>query len=368
MSRFDVVALISSYNEADVIDQVLAHLVKQGAMAYLIDDGSTDETVEIAAKWLGRGLIEIERRPASDTFDWLSILRRKAALAEELDAAWLIHHDADEFRYAPFEGMTLAESLARVQELGYNAVDFRVLNFRPLTDDEPDAANVQRSMTFYEPGDTWDATQIKAWRNRRGVDLVESGGHEAAFENREVFPIQFLVRHYPIRGQAHGRRKLFSERLTRFSPVELSRGWHRQYDAFVAGGPLAWRRGELTEFDEAEVFKQLRSTHRDSARLHNAHIVHTDLRGQIQAADLKLQQERMQIQALCQQVRNLEDALRRRQAENDRVQRSAEESANAADRERAVLKNELDAMRNSWSWRLTASLRMLGSLFHRRGM
>src|SRR5262249_22194019 len=50
------------------------------------------------------------------------------------------------------------------------------------------------------------------------------------FPNRRIFPVQFLLRHYPIRGQKHGMKKVFEERKPRFLENEKSRGWHRQYD------------------------------------------------------------------------------------------------------------------------------------------
>ena len=50
------------------------------------------------------------------------------------------------------------------------------------------------------------------------------------FEGRRIFPLRFLLRHYPIRGQTHGRRKVLEERKGRFVDDELAYGWHRQYD------------------------------------------------------------------------------------------------------------------------------------------
>jgi len=60
-----VVALITSYNERRFIGPCLEHLYEQGVESYLIDNGSTDETVEIAEQFLDRGLIAIEEFPLS---------------------------------------------------------------------------------------------------------------------------------------------------------------------------------------------------------------------------------------------------------------------------------------------------------------
>ena len=61
---FRVVAIISAFNEEDIIDPILAHLGGNGVETYLIDNRSTDDTVERARAWFGRGLIGIESFPA----------------------------------------------------------------------------------------------------------------------------------------------------------------------------------------------------------------------------------------------------------------------------------------------------------------
>jgi chromosome segregation ATPase len=39
-----------------------------------------------------------------------------------------------------------------------------------------------------------------------------------------------LLRHYPIRGQRHGEKKVLQERKPRFIKQETELGWHRQYN------------------------------------------------------------------------------------------------------------------------------------------
>src|SRR5947207_3750881 len=104
MSDFRVIALISAYNEADIISQVIGHLVKNDVEVYLIDHHSTDDTVAEARRWLGKGLVHIETFPEDAGFPdelaqcyaWEKILERKEQLARQLQADWFMHHDADE--------------------------------------------------------------------------------------------------------------------------------------------------------------------------------------------------------------------------------------------------------------------------------
>ncbi len=264
--EFSVVAIIAAYNEADIIGSVVRDLIDQGISIYFLDDGSTDGTVEAVEPYTDRGVIKIERlrdtaAARSSEFNWEHILRRKAQLASELDADWFIHHDADEFRESPWADVPLKEAIRRVDTMGYNAIDFASLDFHP-TDDLFRGGDARPAFDFYSEGAQYDKVQIRCWKKTGGVDLASTGGHEARFENRNVFPIRFLLRHYPVRGQAHGDRKVFVDRQPRFVEPERARGWHVQYDGFVKGTSFIHDPCTLTRFDPAGVRIGLSLRHR----------------------------------------------------------------------------------------------------------
>jgi uncharacterized coiled-coil DUF342 family protein len=256
---FRVIAIISAFNEGDIISPVIGHLAENGVGVYLIDNHSTDDTIAQATPWLGRGLLQIEPFPsnlpagseARLPFDWTGILRRKEELASELGADWYIHHDADEIRESPWPGMTLKESIRWVDTLGYNCIDFRLLNFPPTDDEFKQGDDPRTYFRFYEEGAECDKVQLKCWKaSKVPVSLAPHGGHEARFQGRRVFPIQFLLRHYPIRGQKHGVKKVFAERRNRLLQAEKSQGWHRQYDQIVDERHVFLRNAaELRPFD-----------------------------------------------------------------------------------------------------------------------
>jgi hypothetical protein len=142
-----------------------------------------------------------------------------------LESDWFINQDADEFRESPWLHLDLLQGIRQVDALGYNAIDFEVLNFWPTHDRFRSRDDVREAFRFYEPGGPFDRLQIRCWKKLRApFDLVTSGGHEVVFEGRKVFPLRFLLRHYPIRSQAHGERKVFAERRPRFDPPS-ARGW-----------------------------------------------------------------------------------------------------------------------------------------------
>jgi hypothetical protein len=266
---FSVVAIISAYNEADIIEQVVDDLVTQGVQIYLLDDGSTDGTAAAVERHVGRGVIGIERL-APAAFDWERILVRKAQLAAELDASWFIHHDADEFRESPWPNLSLREAIRRVDALGYNAIDFAGLDFWPTAQAVAQGADIRRALTMYSELAPYDRVQIRCWKKTAIVDLAASGGHEAQFPERRVFPIRFILRHYPIRGQAHGERKVFAERRNRFLTGERERGWHVQYDHLHEGASFIKDASTLTPFDADATRIALSLRHRGVEELEHA--------------------------------------------------------------------------------------------------
>ena len=259
---FTVTAIVATYNEEDVIGQVVADLVRQGVQVYLLDDGSTDGTVAEVEPWAGRGVVGIERRPAAATGSWAAILRRKEELARELDADWFLHQDADELRESPWEGLSLYGAIRRVDRLGYDAIDFQVLDFQPTGEEWKAGDDLRASFTHWSAAQPDDKLQVKAWRKTADVDLVSSGGHEARFPGRRVCPLRFLSRHYPVRSQAHGERKVFRERLSRLAEETQERGWHVHYQRFAPGTSFVRDPATLTRFDADAVRFALIENHR----------------------------------------------------------------------------------------------------------
>src|SRR3954471_22720098 len=118
-----VIALLATYDEERFVASCLEHLIRGGVEVFLIDNESTDGTVEIARSYLGNGLVGVEIVPRTGVYSWRPLLRRKSELAITLKADWFLHVDADEVRLPPSSGTTLAEALLDVDRQGYNAVN-----------------------------------------------------------------------------------------------------------------------------------------------------------------------------------------------------------------------------------------------------
>lgn len=368
MPAVPVVALVATYNEADVIGWVVRDLVAQGIAVYVLDDGSTDGTVEALEPLVGHGVLAVERLPASDppSFSLARIMRRKEALARELPAGWFINHDADEFRESPWAEADLAAAIARVDALGYNAIDFELLNFWPTHDDFQPGDDPRTAFRHYQRGDAWDRVQIRCWKNLGvPVDLAGSAGHEAAFAGRRVFPLRFLLRHYPIRGQAHGERKVLRERLPRFDAAERGRGWHVQYEAVHPDARFLRDAAALVPYDPAAVRLDLLLRHRGVEALERAAAA---LEAEVGARTREAAALRAELDALQATLAATAADRDARGTEIGRLRSALDVAGEEAHRLRAALteaRGRLDAVYTSRSWRWTAPLRRAQRLVDR---
>lgn len=254
-ANFRVVAVMTVYNEEDIIVPALRQLIGQGISVYVVDNWSTDASYRLASQFLGNGVIGVERFPAAGPqpyFNLAQILGRVEELTRTLEADWFVHHDADEIRISPWPGLNLREGLYRVDRAGFNCVDHTVLMFRPVDDGFVSGTCFEDYFRYCEFGsDDHDFIKINAWKNTGApVRLAEAGGHEVRFEGRRIYPFKFLLKHYQVRSQEHGRRKVLRERKARWNPVERAQGWHTHYEHVNDAYNFLGEPGRLILFDE----------------------------------------------------------------------------------------------------------------------
>jgi hypothetical protein len=253
---FRVVAIMSAYNEADIVLPSIRQLAGQGVEVYLVDNWSTDGTYELAQRLPAGMLGGIERFPEkgpTQFYEWSALLARVEEIGREVRADWFIHHDVDEVRLSPWPGVSLRQGIYAVDVAGFNAIDHTVLLHPAVDDSFTPGTDFQQHFRWFEFAERHGpSVQIKAWKNLgQRIALAASGGHEAWFHGRRVYPYKFLLKHYPIRSQSHGEKKVFAERQARWHPEERARGWHVQYDKFRPGDRFVRDRQELELFDEA---------------------------------------------------------------------------------------------------------------------
>ena len=222
-----VVTILAAYNEQRFIGGCLDHLVNQGVEAYLIDNESTDRTVEIAERYLGRGLIGIETLPrVGGVHSWSRILRRKEEVAATLEADWFMHADPDEIRLPPRPNQTLAEAFAEVDAQGYNTINFVEFTFIPTRESpEHDHPRFMQTMKWYYPFMRRLPYRENAWKRQpEPVNLVSSGGHRVQFPELCQYPEPFRMKHYQFLSLEQARVKYL--RNKRYDAAEkVGKSW-----------------------------------------------------------------------------------------------------------------------------------------------
>jgi len=259
--NFSVIAIITSYNEEDIIIPSLNYLINQGIKIYLIDNWSNDNTYNYAKNFLNKGLIGLELFPQngpSKYYNWKDLLNRVEYLSSLLKADWFIHQDVDEIRESPWINVKLKDAIYYVDECGFNAIDHTVITFHPTDNNFKLGYDFNDYFKYFDFGKRGGHfLQIKAWKKvNNKISLAESGGHEIIFKDRKVFPFKFLLKHYPIRSQFQGEKKIYIDRIPRWNPEEKKIGWHIQYDHIGKNYSFLKKPEDLLFFNKEEFYKK----------------------------------------------------------------------------------------------------------------
>ena len=243
-------AIIATFNDLDIAPQVVRKLLQDGIDVHIIDNWASDGTYEALASL---NTLSIERFPPSGPspyFKLRPILCRKEEIAAQFPGRWIINQDSDEIRCSPWPNVTLSEAIERVDDAGYNAINFDVLSFRPVDDRFRPGNDPESHFRYFEPGNS-SIGQVKAWRQPpQRVTLSTSGGHDVLFDGRRIFHEHFILKHYCFRHPVQARRKIV-ERMNRLDPEERAMGWHVHYDKYSHDGDFIWDPGQLRRFSIA---------------------------------------------------------------------------------------------------------------------
>jgi hypothetical protein len=109
-------AILSTFNEDDIIAEVITNWLRDGCDVHVVDNWSTDHTYEIIGGIAKAhpDRVAVERFPTErgSHYQWKRILIRKEEIAATMLKRWIIHSDADEVRLSPWPDVSLSEGLA----------------------------------------------------------------------------------------------------------------------------------------------------------------------------------------------------------------------------------------------------------------
>ena len=207
--KFGVLGIMK--NEAMNIDEWVSHYLSVGAgKIFLIDNGSTDDTVAKAKVWVAKGVLELVEYPKSHNQTqhyWAAFNEMKVGKKCE----WLLVADLDEFWFCP-SGETIATCLD-----GFSGLDVIYANWRMFGSNglEKHPKSIRLAFTNCAPG-------LYAHTERKYIcrtSVVKSGGtlgihvvNQACSSRTVSENARFHLNHYAIQS------------LEFFQKVKMTRG------------------------------------------------------------------------------------------------------------------------------------------------
>ncbi|SFH03900.1 glycosyltransferase family 2 protein [Methylobacterium gossipiicola] len=229
-------------NEIDIIADWLTYHLAQGVDFIIVtDNGSTDGTLDVVARFVptGRVCLLIEEDQDYRQYAWVT---RMAGLARDLfKADWIINSDADEFWHA--EGGSLK---AVLETAAADVLMVRRRNMIPPEDGRPFLAD--GTLAVLEPVADRSRSKLirtvsaKAVCRGPGFVAIGQGNHAATYDrpvSRADEP-RLTIYHYPVRSYAQFEAKVIQGGAAYARNTEFDSGvgghWRRWYATWQAGG------------------------------------------------------------------------------------------------------------------------------------
>jgi len=224
-----IVGMLPVYNEIDIVEEVIQHLLSQGLDLVVLDNGSTDGSFEICKKFAEKRLITLNQVKTSK-FDFPLILRILYDMALTRNPDWLIRSDQDEILESGTPKLTLKEAIEQEDEKDCNLIQFDVFEFFATNNDNLSAKSIKDKFRYY----SWQHDYAyRAWKHIPGVRVENAAGHMPIFP--EGYPYRmsekkFVLRHYRFRNKEQAIRNN-EERLMRTKDIpERKIGWYTHFD------------------------------------------------------------------------------------------------------------------------------------------
>lgn len=222
-AHFRLTAIVTCRNAEATLARCLDHLAWHGAEIVVIDNGSTDSTLEIASRHLGGAVVELRHDPFVGAFDLTRQLRLKRDVIRSAGSGWIIHADADEFLDTP-DRQPLHDFLRLWDKSAVFAFPCDEIMFLPRSEDEcHDAETFESTMQSCIRVSEHDPKQ-RVFRADAALDLwMTTGGHTVTASGTALAPVALRLRHYFGLSLDQIRAEYYSRV---FAPGDLAKLWH----------------------------------------------------------------------------------------------------------------------------------------------
>jgi len=198
--------MLPTYNDEDIIQEVIEHLISQEIPLVVLDNGSTDNTYKICEKFVGDGILELKQF-RTQTYQWDLILRMLYDIALTHAPDWVIRSDSDEILESGIKNLTLKKAIEQIDTQGYNLIQFDGFEFF-MTNEDDSEKSVRKKMKYY----SWQGDFFyRAWKYNPGIRIGDKMGHLPIFPDGlkyNISPQKFVLRHYPFRSKKQAETKM----------------------------------------------------------------------------------------------------------------------------------------------------------------
>ena len=201
------------FNAADIVEEVIEHILSQGMELVVLDNGSTDGSYEICKKFEDKHMIKLNQYKNS-TFDYGLLSRILYDMAIELEPNWLIRNDQDELLESGLPNASLKKAIEEEDSKGFNLIQFDVMEFFMTNNDNLSAKSLPEKFPYY----SWQHDfAYRAWKHIPGTRVEDTLSHHPIFPEGYLYKIpdrKFILRHYRFRSKEQAMKNN-TERLER---------------------------------------------------------------------------------------------------------------------------------------------------------
>jgi len=202
-----ILGMLSTYNDEDIISEVIENYLSQGIELVILDNGSKDKTFDICKKFLNKGILHL-RQYTTDTFQGFLILRMLYDMALRYSPEWVIKVDSDDFFESGIKNVTLKEAIEKIDSENYNLIQFDHFDFFMTDNDNEHENSIKKRLPYY----SWEGDFVyRAWKYFPGIRIGSEGGHYPIFpegHQYRIYPKKFVARHYSFRNKIQAEKKM----------------------------------------------------------------------------------------------------------------------------------------------------------------
>jgi hypothetical protein len=202
-----MLGVLLCYNDGDILEDAIRHLLENNHHVVAWNHGSTDETAQVLDR-MRPDLLEVTDIGRDVDFYDLYPLMSKHLMTNYVSRYdWISWPDQDELLEGPTRTVPYCRYLEEVAESPHSWIEFNDLVYWHTEADDPTIASPSQRVRHYSMA-KHGPPKIRSWR--ASATNIRWFNHNRAEGSR--YPMLFHLRHYPMRSEAQMIRRITVDR------------------------------------------------------------------------------------------------------------------------------------------------------------